>query len=256
MNTDHAKKLLEQIRESYLAEMPAKCDEIENLFLSLNGNFAECYDSAYRLVHSIKGSAGTHGLTMVSAICHELEDQLTKLDRVNARVSKGEISIMLRLLDLIRHARDIALKQIPDYTEAECELEAIRRESLQNKYPVLLVEPSGYVKRLCKEALSGLPVQLTIEADGLLALQRLLSKRFAWVITANEITTLNGIAMISAIRHSESRNKHIKTILLTSREDLRDGKHLQLDYVITRNALLGDNLVLAVKNILTDLRRS
>lgn len=254
MDADQAQKLLEQIRNSYLAEMPGKCDDIENLILSLTSNFSESYAEVYRLVHSMKGSAGTHGLAMVSAICHELEDQLAKLGQSGEQVSGAEINIMLRLVDLVRRARGIAQKNTPDFSEAERELEAIRKESLHDEYPVLLVESSGYVKLMCQQALSGLPLQLTIEEDGLLALQRLLSKRFACVITANETKTLNGIAMISAIRHSESRNKHIKTILLTSRQDLRDGKHLQLDYVINRNETLGDNLVHAVKDILAGLR--
>ncbi len=253
MDADQAQKMLEQIRNSYLVEMPVKCDDIENLILSLTSNFSDSYAEVYRLVHSMKGSAGTHGLAMVSAICHELEDNLAKLDESGKDVNGTEINIMLRLVDLVRRARGIALKNTSDFSETERELEAIRKESLQDEYPVLLVESSGYVKLMCQQALSSLPVQLTIEEDGLLALQRLLNKRFACVITANETKTLNGIAMISAIRNSESRNKNIKTILLTSREDLRDGKHLQVDYVINRNASLSDNLVHAFNDILANL---
>jgi len=254
MDADQAKKLLEQIRDSYLVEMPAKCDDIENLVLCLKRDFSASYSELYGLVHSMKGSAGTHGLAMVSAICHELEDQLTKLNS-DQTVASAEINIMLRLVDLIRRARGVALKDTADYSEAERELDAIRNESLNDLYPVLLIESSGYVRMLCKEALAGLPVELTIEEDGVQALQRLLNKRFACVIAANEIKTLNGIAVISAIRASESRNKHIKTILLTSREQLRDGKQLQLDYVIKRNSSLGDNLVHAVKDILAGLHQ-
>ena len=254
MDADQAKKLLEQIRDSYLLEMPSKCDEIENLVLSLSSHFGENYNELYRLVHSMKGSAGTHGLAMVSAICHELEDHLAKLND-DQTVESAEINVMLRLVDLVRRARGIALKDTADYSEAERELEKIRRESLNDLYPVLLIEASGYVRMLCQEALANLPVELTIEEDGIQALQRLLSKRFACVIVANEVKTLNGIAVISAVRASESINKHIKTILLTSREQLRDGKHLVLDYVIKRNASLGDNLALAVKDVLAVLRQ-
>jgi len=255
MDADQAKKLLEQIRESYLQEMRSKCDDIENLVLSLSRDFSASYTELYGLVHSMKGSAGTHGLAMVSAICHELEDHLVKLEP-DRTIQGAEINIMLRLVDLIRRARGVALKDTADYSEAESELEAIRKESLNDLYPVLLIESSGYVRMLCQKALASLPVELTVEEDGLQALQRLLNKRFACVISANEIKTLNGVAMISAIRASESRNKHIKTILLTSREKLRDGKQLQLDYVIKRNSSLGDNLKHAVKDILADLHQA
>ncbi len=255
MDADQAKKLLGQIRDSYLLEMPSKCDDIENLVLSLSRDFSASYAELYGLVHSMKGSAGTHGLTMVSAICHELEDHLVKLES-DRTIQSAETNIMLRLVDLIRRARGVALKDTADYSEAESELEAIRKESQSDLYPVLLIESSGYVRMLCQEALASLPVELTVEEDGMQALQRLLNKRFACVIAANEIKTLNGVAVISAIRASESRNKHIKTVLLTSREQLRDGKHLQLDYVIKRNSSLGDNLKHAVKDILAGLHQT
>lgn len=255
MNKDQAQQLLEQIRNAYLAEMPSKCDEIERLVLSLQGDFSNSYSEAYRQVHSMKGSAGTHGLTMVSAICHELEDQLAKLNQESREPSGAEMNVLLRLVDLIRRARGVVLKGTQDFSEAERELENIRKECLHDRYPVLLVESSGYVRQLCRQALKELPVALTIEEDGMQALQRLLSKRFACVITANEIKTLNGLAVISAIRASESRNKHIKTIMLTSRESFRDGKHLQLDYVINRNASLGENLEHAVSDVLAELQQ-
>lgn len=256
MDADQAKKLLDQIRDGYLAEMPNKCDNIENLILKLSSDFSISYSELYGLVHSMKGSAGTHGLTMVSAICHELEDHLAKLNSERS-VDDAIITILLRLVDLIRRARDIALKDSEDYSDAERELEAIRKESQQDLYPVLLIESSGVVQLFCKEALANLPVELTIEEDGIQALQRLLSKRFACVIAANEVNTLNGIAVISAIRASDSRNKHIKTVLLTSRDKLRDGKQqLQLDYIVKRNSSLGENLHHAVKDILVDLRKA
>ena len=254
MDPVQAQKLLQQIRDGYLAEMPAKCDEIENLVLAMSSSSDESYAELYRLVHSMKGSAGTHGLTVVSAICHELEDQLAKLSREGGGISETEVNILLRLVDLVRRARAIALKNKPDFSETEKELENIRKETLQDQLPALLVESSGYVKLMCQEALSDLPVQLTVEEDGLLALQRMLQQRFAFVISAYETRTLNGVAVIRAIRASESINKNIKTILITSRQDLRDGHHSELDYVLNRNAELGDNLNHAVRNILSELK--
>lgn len=253
MDQVQAQKLLQQIRDGYLAEMPAKCDEIENLILAMSGTSDEHYAELYRTVHSMKGSSGTHGLIVVSAICHELEDQLAKLNNGADGVTEVETNILLRLVDLIRSARGVALENKPDFSETEKELESIRKETLQDQLPALLVESSGYVKLMCQEALSDLPVQLTIEEDGLLALQRMLQQRFAFIISAYETRALNGVAVIKAIRASESVNKHIKTVLITSRQDLRDDPCSELDYVLNRNADLGDNLKSAVKNILSEL---
>ncbi len=253
MDPIQAQKLLQQIRDAYLVEMPVKCDEIENLILAMSSAADDNYGEAYRLVHSMKGSAGTHGLTVVSAICHELEDQMAKLNTEGESISDTEVNLLLRLVDLIRRARGIALKNKPDFSETEKELENIRKETLQDQLPALLVESSGYVRLMCQEALSDLPVQLIVEEDGLLALQRMLQQRFAFIISAYETRTLNGIAVINAIRASESLNKNIKTILITSRPDLRDGRHPELDYVLSRNADLGNNLSHAVRDILSEL---
>lgn len=250
MDSDQAQKLLEQIRQGYLAEMPTKCDEIENLVLQLKGCFSETFSDLYRLVHSMKGSAGTHGLNVVSTICHELEDRLVQVDADGGAISNSDTDIMLKLVDLVRRAAGIAHESRPDFGDVEGELEAVRKSMLQDLQPVLLIE-TGYVRLLAQEALSELPVQVVVEEDGLDALRRLLNTRFTCVISANEVKSLNGLAVLSALRASDSCNKKIQAVLLTSSSELAEQKNSPFDYVVSRSASFGEDLVAAVAKAIT-----
>jgi len=249
MTSEQALDLLEQIRQNYLIELPVKCDEIENLILMLQRHVEEHFDELYRRVHSMKGSAGTHGLAVVSSLCHELEERLALLSRDGSMVRESDIATMLALVDLIRRAALLAQTGQRDFSELEEELERVRRAGLPSLHRVLLVE-YGYVSLLAQEALSNLPIQLVVEDDGLKALQQLLSAPFDCVISANEVKTLNGVALMSALRASDSRNKNIPAILLTSREQLQLRNDLPFNYVVSRNAHFSDELVAGVTKAL------
>jgi HPt (histidine-containing phosphotransfer) domain-containing protein len=254
MELSQAQKLLRQLRDDYLNDLAGSCDQIENLVLSLNLSFKGNFEELYRRVHSIKGSAGTHGLMVISTLCHDFEELLNRLSEGGGQVEAETTGMALHFVDLIRQARSIAIADSSDFSEIEKELERLRQKRLRNLYPALLVESSGSVKMLCQESLSGLPVQLTIEPDGYAALGQLLRSRFAFLITANEARTLNGQALISALRASDSINRDIKTILLTSRPALRDNTPFKPDYVVSRNTELAESLPRVVQEIIAGLQ--
>ncbi len=256
MKTDQAQKLLQQLRKEYLSELSQQCDEIENLVLSLISSFQESYAELYRRVHSMKGSAGTHGVTVITTICHNFEEQLNGIEEREGGVACAETDRFLLYVDLIRKARSIALKNSTDFNAIEEALEQVRQQLLVDQYPVMLVESSGYVTLLCKESLSALPLKVTVEDDGLSALGLLLRNRYSLLITANEAKTLNGMALISAIRASDGVNKNIKTILLTSRDSLREEGGIKPDYVVSRNTELAESLPRIVKEIIPCFSKS
>lgn len=254
MELSQAQILLRQLRDDYLNDLSAGCDQIENLVLSLSVSFNESFEELYRRVHSIKGSAGTHGLMIITTICHDFEDMLNHLSEGGGQVKSESTGLALHFIDLIRRARSIVIADGSDFREIEKELDALRQKRLRNKFPALLVESSGYVKMMCQEALRDLPVELAIEEDGYAALGQLLHTRYAFLITANESRNLNGVALISALRASGSVNRDIKTILLTSRQSLRDNMHYKPDYVVNRNTELAEALPRVVREIIARLQ--
>lgn len=86
-------------------------------------------------------------------------------------------------------------------------------------------------------------MQLTILDDGIEALERLMQERFALLISGRALKRLDGIALVSALRASDSMNRSIPVILLSADAQLPDMAHLaQLTAVIQRDAGMADKL--------------
>lgn len=95
---NHIENLLNEICNTYLAELPPRLDEIENIILDFTRleSLEESYQNLYRKVHSIKGSAGTHAFHILTTICHDFEDQLSQHENKLSGISKTEIDSWLK----------------------------------------------------------------------------------------------------------------------------------------------------------------
>jgi chemotaxis protein histidine kinase CheA len=252
----HALKLLEQLKATFIAELPERCSQLEALALALGNQPAnlDVYEELYRKVHSLKGSGGTHGLPIISQICHQLEDYLNSQGNAGAGVASPSFTdTCLQYIDLLTSTARIAREQRPDFSPIEQALEHIHQELLQNRYSGLIVESSQVMALMCRDALADLPVELSLMDNGLAALERLLHKRFDFLITGKSLETLNGAALISALRASESINRNIKVVMLTSasKTDLPPGG--RPDYLLHRDARLPENLNQTVRQLLNEL---
>lgn len=254
----HALQLLEQLKATFVSELPERCNQLETLAIALGNQpkNRETYEELYRKIHSLKGSGGTHGLPIISQICHQLEDFLNIYTNESHRIAGSHFTdTCLRHIDLLQSSARMAQEQNPDFAPIEQALEHIHQDLLQDSYSGLVVESSTVMALMCKDALADLPVQLSLMDNGLAALERLLHKRFDFLITGKALETLNGVALISALRASESINKNIKIIMLTatSKSDLAAGG--RPDYLIHRDADLPENLNQTVQLLLKELAR-
>lgn len=160
--------MLQQLRSVYLAELPECCEQIEHLVLGFaaSGGTVLAYEVIYRRVHSLKGSAGTHGVPFLSTVCHQFEDFLTQTGESGL---KRESDLCLQYIDLLKRGAEFA-RANRNTGALETVLQALRSGFLRNRQPVLLVDSSGVQAGLCQSALESLPVQLTILDDGIEAL--------------------------------------------------------------------------------------
>jgi two-component system, chemotaxis family, sensor kinase CheA len=99
---------LSQFHEAFFEEALVSLDQAEGDLLLLEKGIAskENLDSAFRAIHSIKGSAATLGFTQMGLFSHELEAVLDRR-RASARdqnnqPTEDEISTLLAALDLLR----------------------------------------------------------------------------------------------------------------------------------------------------------
>lgn len=252
-NVDTLQQMLLQLRLAFLEEMPEKLDRLENILLEIekNGADKEIYNEFYRTVHSLKGSGGTHGLHILTTICHQLED-LLNTTQGGEKFPPALANTSLAYVDLLRIAAEKLKSGSDNFLQIEEKLIALRNQLTQKKYAVLVVDNSKLLTQIFLQALSGLPVQPVVMADGMQALMRALTEPFNLLITTNEIPVLSGISLIGAIKLSNSKNAHIKTILITSNKKVTGHINRTTDsnYIIFKDAKLADNLVELTKSAL------
>lgn len=248
---DQAQRLLLQLRKDFLVDLPDKIDGIESMVLQLEqtGNDSENFETLFRSVHSLKGTAGTHGINTITFICHQLEDVLTEYDKGHA--APELIDALLAYLDLIRRTGDIARDETADYSEIHKLLENIRSRRNRGKNIGLIVEGSIFMSNLYMDSIEDLQAELVIVKDGLDALDRLLREKYDFVIMGSETKSLNGTALLYALRAAGGINRNIKAIMVTSREHPKFIEELAPDYLLHKNKQLSERLCTAVTEIIS-----
>ena len=238
-----AEQLLQQLRDTYVLELPSRIDAIENAILNLREteDFEAQFQDLYRDVHSMKGTAGTHGLQVFTPILHLLEDLLSSRLARATHIEAENLELALACVDLLREARVCVAANESDFAAIEMRIQALGRRLSAGALRVLLVDNSRTSRRLCVQVLDALNAEVTTASDGYAALARLLHEPFDLLVTGSEIGTLSGDALIAALRLSRSINRDIRTILLTSRHGAPTVE-TEPDHVIARDAGLVQNL--------------
>lgn len=231
-------KMLAELRNSFLSDLPSRIEEIENLIFELKSGqkFTENFETLYRHVHSIKGSAGTHGLQIISTVCHGFEDEIVKVEGDKSSMDGERVSSWLGFIDLLRKTVDKIHEGTDDFAEIEAELGKTRNKDGEYKYKGLLVFAAGLQQQMCLSAFTDLPVNMAFAENGYEAMGRLLHEKFDFVISNMELPDLNGIALITALRLSKTRNHHIPCVLLTTKDVSRFGRDSDPDHVIKKDA--------------------
>jgi chemotaxis protein histidine kinase CheA len=101
---------LSQFHEAFFEEALLCLDQAEDdlLLLEKGHASAETLDSAFRAIHSIKGSAGSLGFLQMGQLAHEFEsvlDELRSSANKTGAVSyqpNDQVSVLLAALDLLR----------------------------------------------------------------------------------------------------------------------------------------------------------
>jgi CheY-like chemotaxis protein len=249
---DQAQRLLLQLRNDFLEELPDRIDDAEPLVLALerDRHASEVFDTLYCQIHSLKGLAGTHGVPTITHICHHFEDTLTELAGQGSN-TRDITDTLLSHLDLMRRASQLAGNtEDADFSSINKELEQIRQGRQKGKCVGLIVEGSAFMAHLYTNCLDDQHVEITVEADGLEALSRLLREKYDFVIMGAETKSLNGIALLYALRAASGINRNIRTIMVTSRATPRFAEGMAPDHLLRKDKDLSTQLCQAMSNII------
>lgn len=115
-------KLLRAMRADFIADVSERCDQIEKLVLALevHPDDRRIFNELNRHIHSLKGSGGTHGIAIMSHICHQLENVLAEFN--NAGLSGKTIPRALAHVDLLRRVSGRAGNDQDDFADIYAEL--------------------------------------------------------------------------------------------------------------------------------------
>lgn len=242
--------LLARMRGEFIGELAERCDRLDELILNLekSPDNREIFDELFRGVHSLKGSGGTHGLSIITTVCHQLENLITETDEKKT-FGQAFATNALAYVDLLRQVEAIAQQDNPNYSAIESALEALRQTGLQSRKTVLIAESSTTMAGFYKQVLDALPLHVDLEDNGISALARLLHEPFDFVIVGREIKELNGLALMAALRHSQTRNHDIPAILISSKLNSIP-EYIGFKAVIARDKNLAENLLAAARSIL------
>lgn len=242
-------RLLEEMRVAFLQELPDRCDGIESRLLRLEEkpDDLDTFNDLFRGVHSLKGSGGTHGLPIVTTICHQLETLLTDAC-TEAGFDRASVSRALAHVDLLREVRELATRERADYTEMDAKLATLRASTLQSRKAALLVESSPLMARVLETALAELPVQVTVAESGISALEHLIMRPFDFAVVGRELRDVNGVAVVCALRESQTINRSMPVVLVTANPE-NVPAHAGIDSVVPRDKRLPTALAAVVREM-------
>lgn len=247
-----AEQVLIDLQKNYLEDLPFRFDEIERIILLLENSstLGEEFVELLRVVHSLKGSAGTYSFSVVSRICHLMEDTLKHIADNHGALTDAFISAWLSYVDLMRKTQQLLLEGESDFEEVLSLAQEIDANLYSDDIRCLIIDPSRFASLIYQKSLSDLPMRFTVESDGIRALERLVTERWDVLITSMEVPLLNGPTIIAVCRLSAGLNEKLKTVLVTSKSNLELSDIQKPDCVVKRGAGLADDLQQSVKKLL------
>lgn len=247
MNENSVADILEHLRESFLDEMPARVSKIEKEVMASKD--ADTYDELFRMVHSLKGSAGSYNFHVITKIAHVMEDVMQALMQQGKFGISSTVEILLKFIDVLRDATESLIETKSAPLDVDERLGALRELVFKEQINILVVEPSKLYASLIEYSLQALPVNFTFKEDGLPALDNLLLNKYDLLITSLECPRLNGDALIAALRLVHNFNKKIKVILVSSRAKDKIENKDDFDVILDRKMIKEGGLNAIVESL-------
>ncbi|MEQ1772749.1 MAG: chemotaxis protein CheA [Burkholderiales bacterium] len=96
---------LSRFHATFFAESLEGLDSVEQELLRLeqHGHSKETLDAIFRVVHSLKGSAGSLGFGVIAELAHEMESVLDRLRQGTAEATPECTNVLLRGVDCLRN---------------------------------------------------------------------------------------------------------------------------------------------------------
>lgn len=120
-------EVLQRMRLVYLANLTQRLDAMGTQVLELkHGDLhADSFENLHRAVHTLKGTAGTYGLQIITEICEPFEDCLTAAHKSGMSGSDQLTNCCMHFIDLLREVTSQLVAGEESFTEVEAYLNDI-----------------------------------------------------------------------------------------------------------------------------------
>ncbi len=249
MIDDSVSDILEHLREDFLDEMPSRVRKIEEEVMS--SEKAESHDELFRMVHSLKGTAGSYNFHVITKIAHSMEDAMLALRQQKEFGTSTTVELLLKFVDVLRETTDSLMSSESELLDVDKRLEFLYGQVFKESIKLLVVEPSKLYASMIEYSLQEMSINITFTTDGLPALDNLLLNKYDLLITSLECPRLNGDALIAALRLLHNFNKKIKVILVTSHSQDKISNIDDFDAILDRKTIKNGGLNNIVKNLIS-----
>ncbi|MEM6473093.1 MAG: Hpt domain-containing protein, partial [Planctomycetota bacterium] len=105
----------------YLDETEEQLDDLVETMLALEQNPGDraSLQTAFRLLHSMKGASGMMGLDQITALTHHLETRFERLRSGTLQLDRTTMNLTLRCIDFLKNCNDQVRNGEPISTPAD-----------------------------------------------------------------------------------------------------------------------------------------
>jgi CheY-like chemotaxis protein/HPt (histidine-containing phosphotransfer) domain-containing protein len=235
MSNISVSELLENLSQGFLDDLPMRVNKIEDEIMS--SKESDTYDELFRMVHSLKGSAGSYNFHIITKIAHHMEDTMLALMQRGEFGTESTVNFLLKFIDILRETIQLLPETHLTEQGVDERLDFLRTQVFSESINVLVVEPSKLYVNMIEHTLQGLPINFTFVQDGLQALENLLLNKYDLLITSLESPRLNADAVVASLRLVHNFNRKIKVILITSRERDKIANREEFNEILDRKAI-------------------
>jgi two-component system, chemotaxis family, sensor kinase CheA len=160
--TDKSENFADDMAEylpTFLDETEEQLDDLVETLLVLerDSTNSDALNESFRLIHSIKGSAGIMGFESITVLTHHLENRFEQFRSRRARLDEPTMNLVLRCIDFLRHCngRIRSGQQLGSSTELLQELKELEERSAKEgsaKAEQAIAEPALPASTLVKES--------------------------------------------------------------------------------------------------------
>jgi len=218
---------LSRLKDDFIAGSIEKLDDIDIIIDNIYKNKGHRGDQFFQMqrdVHSIKGSAGTHGLHLLTLVAHRLEDYLEAAPRLSQEQWQSVQVYIDEMRTLVEQGeepeeenRQVVINRLPHAQESATEFS----DQKNKKVTVLVVMPAGVQRKVIGKELASCGFDLSFTDRPVEAIRLVMDLQPDAVLSNQEFRFMTG-AELARVLQEIKRTKETPFALLTSSDSIHD----------------------------------